>query len=317
MASNPDEFARQRALDTYRVVDSLAEDAYDDIVRLASFICDAPIALISLIDRDRQWFKARIGLELLETNRDIAFCDHAIREPGQLMQVPDATQDPRFLGNPLVTGEAGIRFYAGMPLVTPGGAPIGTVCVIDHQPRVLSETQKAGLASLARLTMNLLEAGHRELELGRTAQLAAALATGQSVVPEILVPRDCTIAIFEVQDLAGAANRLGDRALGRALEQLEQALEASLRPEFADSVSHAAGSEEFIVVLHGSNTVPALQKLRANLPAFERANGMRVLSASADSATPDEKLSEVFLRADIALSHAKDEYRARFSMVDG
>src|SRR5688500_20216132 len=115
---------RQRALDIYRVVDTLPEAAYDDIVRLASLLCDAPIALVSLIDRDRQWLKARTGFDLSQTPRDIAFCDHAIRAPDSLFEVADATRDARFEHNPLVNQADAVRFYAGMPPATPNGAAI-------------------------------------------------------------------------------------------------------------------------------------------------------------------------------------------------
>src|ERR1700760_4656332 len=113
------ETERQRELDSYRIVDSLPETAYDDIVRLASALCGTPMALVSLIDRDRQWFKSKIGFEPSETRRDEAFCNHAIRTPDRLMEVHDATTDARFANHPSVTGGANIRFYAGMPLVTP------------------------------------------------------------------------------------------------------------------------------------------------------------------------------------------------------
>src|SRR5262245_42997324 len=114
-----DESARQRALDGYRIVDSLPEAVYDDVVRLAAAICDVPIALLTVVDRDRQWFKSRIGTDLDGTPRDVAFCDYAIRDPGRLLEVPDTRQDTRFVANPLVTGAPGVRFYAGMPLVSP------------------------------------------------------------------------------------------------------------------------------------------------------------------------------------------------------
>jgi GAF domain-containing protein len=307
MSASVDEFARQRALDTYRVVDSLPDDAYDDIVQLASALCEAPIALISLIDRDRQWFKARTGLDIEQSRRDIAFCDHVIREPDRLMEVPDAAADSRFVDNPFVT-EDDIRFYAGMPLVTPGGAPIGTVCVLDKEPRQLSETQKRGLAALARLTMNLLEARHRERELERAAMLAQA-AESEAGAPEHEAPAGdgFSIALFEVQDLAGTSRRIGDRALKRALEQLEHALEAALRPGSGDSVSHAAGSGELIVVLHGDDCSEPFQRLQDLLPGFEAETSLRVLCAAAEAETPKQRLEEVFLRADEALSRLKDE----------
>jgi GAF domain-containing protein len=321
MAEPQDEFARQRALDTYRILDTPPDAAFDDIARLASALCDAPVALVSLIDRDRQWFKARQGFDDEQTARDVAFCDHAIREPDRMMEVNDASRDSRFADNPYVVGEEHVRFYAGVPLVTPGGAAIGTLCVLDREPRELTEVQRAGMASLARLAMNMLEARHRELDLQRRAALvasneaaaksavaAAAPAATRSREPE---PLGFTVAIFEVQNLAEVTKRIGDRFVARSLEQVQEALQATLRPGSTDTVSHATGSPEMIVVLHGNHTAAGLQKLRDRLPDIERDTGFRLLSASADSATPQDRVEEVFLRADEALTRAKDAARGR------
>ena len=143
------EAKRQAALDALRITDSLPEPAYDAVVRLASILCGTPISLISLITRDRQWFKARVGLQAEETPRSMAFCAHAIASPGEVMEVQDARLDLRFQDNPLVTGDPNIRFYAGHPLVDSQGHALGTVCVIDQVPRQLDDTQRAGLAALA------------------------------------------------------------------------------------------------------------------------------------------------------------------------
>ena len=152
------EAARQASLDAMGLVDTLPEPAYDAVVQLATIICEVPIALVSLIDRDRQWFKARVGLETSQTPRSMAFCDHAIRTPGALMEVEDALQDPRFSDNPLVVGDPNIRFYAGRPLVDAHGHALGTVCVIDRKPRRLSATQHVALSSLAEIVATLMDA---------------------------------------------------------------------------------------------------------------------------------------------------------------
>lgn len=139
------------------VLDSEPEEVFDSIARLASQVCGAPIALLSLVDEERQWFKANVGLPgVNETPRDVAFCDHAIRSP-ELFKVPDATQDARFAENPLVTGAPDIRFYAGAPLALSSGARVGTLCVIDRRPRDLSEAQIATLQSLAAIATQALE----------------------------------------------------------------------------------------------------------------------------------------------------------------
>ena len=151
------EAERVRALKAYEILDTLPEQEYQDIVYLASLICEAPIAVVSLVDEDRQWFKARLGVDAEQTDRDIAFCAHAVLTPESLMIVPDARQDPRFADNPLVTGALQIGFYAGAPLVTGDGLALGTLCVIDHKPRVLTESQQLALAALSRQVMTQLE----------------------------------------------------------------------------------------------------------------------------------------------------------------
>ncbi len=151
------ENSRLNALKELQILNTLPEQEFDDITLLASQICETPIAAISLIDEDRQWFKSRIGLDISETPRDCAFCDHAINGEN-LFTVADASQDFRFSANPLVTNEPHIRFYAGAPLTTSDGYKIGTLCVIDREPRQLTEAQQRALSALGRSVMNLIEA---------------------------------------------------------------------------------------------------------------------------------------------------------------
>jgi PAS domain S-box-containing protein len=155
-------------LSDYDILDTPAETEFDDIVRLAAEACEAPIAVVNLIDAKRQWFKAEIGLGVRETPLDVSICAHAILQPG-LFVVPDTTKDPRFAGNPLVTGEPRLRFYAGALLETAGGLPLGTLCVLDHKPRELTERQAFTLKALARLTMTQLEL-RRTLRLNRESE---------------------------------------------------------------------------------------------------------------------------------------------------
>jgi signal transduction histidine kinase len=150
------ESRRLRALREYEILDTGPEPAFDDLARIAAQICMTPMALVSLVDDKRQWFKARFGLAATETSREVSFCAHAILRPG-LFIVPDAAQDPRFFDNALVTGEPGLRFYAGALLHTPDGHALGTLCVLDRTPRDLDEPQKAALEALARQAMAQME----------------------------------------------------------------------------------------------------------------------------------------------------------------
>ena len=157
------ESARQLALDRLGVLDSAAEESFNGLVQAAAAICGTPIALISLVDRDRQWFKANLGLEgVSETPRTISFCTHAIQQRG-LFVVEDAQLDPRFANNPLVTGDPHIRFYAGAPLCLADGAAVGTLCVIDRKPLQLNDQQRQVLDGLSRTAAQLLD-GRRALQ---------------------------------------------------------------------------------------------------------------------------------------------------------
>jgi len=150
------ESERLAALKSYQVLDTAGEQSYDDITALAAHICEVPIAMISLVDEARQWFKSKVGLEQQETSREIAFCAHAILKHEPLI-VRDAVKDCRFSENPLVTGEPHIRFYAGFPLVNPEGLALGTLCVVDREPRQLSTGQDKAMQALSRQVMALLE----------------------------------------------------------------------------------------------------------------------------------------------------------------
>ncbi len=152
-----DETRRLAALRDYQILDTLPEAAYDDITRIAAHICGTSIALVSLVDEDRQWFKSRFGLDAEQTPRDVAFCAHAILEPEKLFVVDDARADTRFADNPLVASDPKIRFYAGAPLVAASGHALGTLCVIDRQPHRLDSAQADTLKALARQVEAQLE----------------------------------------------------------------------------------------------------------------------------------------------------------------
>ena len=161
---------RLATLRAYEILDTDPEDTFDDLTKVAARICGTPIALVSLIDEHRQWFKSRIGLDATETPRSVAFCSHAILEPDEVMIVPDATRDARFSDNPLVVADPNVIFYAGAPLVTPDGIPLGTLCIIDHVPRDLDDESRETLQSLARATISQLELRKAALDLRDLSQ---------------------------------------------------------------------------------------------------------------------------------------------------
>ena len=165
---SPSEKLRQLKLDCLRILDTGAEPMFDDITRLASQTFGMPIALISLIDKDRQWFKSRVGLKVAQISREVAFCDRAIRNASEVFVVEDAHADPAFRANPLVTGDPHIRFYAGAPMVTSGGAALGTVCVIDSKPRSFSAVEMEQLRLFSRLAITQIELRRASSELLRT-----------------------------------------------------------------------------------------------------------------------------------------------------
>jgi GAF domain-containing protein len=175
------ESERLRALRSYKILDTKPDDRFDELTQLAAIICGVPISLITLIDADRQWFKSKVGLDLQETPRAQAFCTHAIMQP-QMFVVPDAAKDERFANNPLVTGEPHIRFYAGSPLATADGHLLGTMCVIDRQPRTLTDEQKRALELLGRQVVANMELRNnlRELKQALAAREAAEGPSGEA-----------------------------------------------------------------------------------------------------------------------------------------
>lgn len=211
------EAARLAALSECKILDTPPEKAFDDITRLAAYICGTPIALISLVDASRQWFKSKVGLDVAETTRDIAFCDHTIKQ-GEVLIVPDALTEGRFATNPLVNSEPYIRFYAGVPLLTPEGHVLGTLCVIDYVPREMT-----------------------------SGQVEALLTLGDQVSSQILLRRN-----FEQLKRATSERRKAEEALSQAnaqltnrVKELEQRnLEIMLLSEMSDFLQACLSVEE-------------------------------------------------------------------------
>lgn len=177
IAAKPkNECQRLNILWQYEILDTVPEEVFDDLTDLAAHICEAPIALISLVDEDRQWFKSRVGITRKQTSRDISFCAHAILQNGLLI-VSDASKDPRFKNNPLVKGPKGLRFYAGAPLITPDGYALGSLCVMDHKARKLRPEQANALRVLAHHVVSQLELRRHARELAAVRKESAQKRT--------------------------------------------------------------------------------------------------------------------------------------------
>jgi two-component sensor histidine kinase len=199
------ESERLAALRSYRVLDTPPEPEFDDLVQLAARACQTPVALISLIDERRQWFKAQVGLGVRETPLDRSICLSAMLLPG-LTIVPDLTEDPRFVGNPLVAGEPHLRFYAGAVLRTPDGVPLGALCVLDHMPRDLTQEQASTLTMLARQVMSQLELRRAIAERDDVLEANRTFEQRQSLLVRELHHR-VKNTLATVQALVGATRR--------------------------------------------------------------------------------------------------------------
>ncbi len=232
-----DEAGRLALLAECGILDTTTDPDFDDLSRLAAEICGTPIALISLVDETRQWFKSRVGLDATETPRHLAFCAHAIVDSTQLMIVPDAAVDPRFSANELVTGPVGIRFYAGAPLVMEGGHALGTLCVIDRQPRDMTAGQREALAALARQVVSQIQLRRQNLALERARieqkQMAETLRQQKS---ELRVLFDCIPALVVFKDTQDRLVRVNQRladSVGKTVAEIEGKLTAEIFPHDA------------------------------------------------------------------------------------
>jgi PAS domain S-box-containing protein len=185
---SPDEALRLTLLHRYEVMDTPAEQAFDDLTTLAATLCDTPMAFISLLDEGRQWFKSKIGIEDTETPREVSFCAHSLYKPGEMLLVPDAKADPRFVNSPLVTGSMGVRFYAGSPLVTPEGAVLGSLCVMDTVARTLTSAQQDGLRALSRQVIMQLELRRRTRDLQASEGKLRAIFGAEPACVKLLGP---------------------------------------------------------------------------------------------------------------------------------
>lgn len=255
------EKARLQALRSYKILDTDPEKAFDDLTILASHICETPIALISLIDSDRQWFKSKVGVDISETPREVSFCSRAIEQP-DLFVVPDASKDPRFSSNPFVVSEPKIRFYAGAPFTSSDGQPLGTLCVVDMVPRQLTSSQQDALLALSRqvqaqfeLRKNLIELRNALAERDRAeAQRDETITELQKALDHVqrlsgLLPA-CSVCKFDMtipadtRAISGVVD--GVMQIAREMkcaEGNEYQVELALREALANAIVHGCNND--------------------------------------------------------------------------
>ncbi|MFJ2390464.1 sensor domain-containing diguanylate cyclase [Pseudomonas koreensis] len=248
------EAVRIQALHGLNVLDSAPEERFDRLTRLAKRLFNVPIALVTLVDKDRQWFKSCVGLDVNETPRDVSFCGHAILQD-ELLLVPDAKQDKRFHDNPLVTGEPNIRFYAGYPLTVPNGNKMGTLCLIDTRPRELDDEERGLLRDLAGMAeqelMAVQMANMDELTLLSNRRGFKALA---QYALEACKHRDkpATLLFFDLNDFKHINDRYGHAEGDSALKTFADVLRIAFRES---DVVGRLGGDEFVALLTGSSHV--------------------------------------------------------------
>ena len=328
---------RQAALDRLQILDTVPEQAYDDLTRVAAAVCNAPMALVSLIDRDRQWFKSRYGIDFAQTERCIAFCDYAIRVPQQMLVVSDTRRDPRFRDNPLVHLGRGIRFYAGVPLVSPDGFAVGTLCVLDSRPRRLSKLQRDALEGLARQVSRLLELRLRNLELrealaerDRLAHQLAKLASTDALT--LLRNRRAfdvlradqreaptlpmTVVMLDIDHVKAINDTHGHAVGDQILRRLADTVRSVLR---RDDEAVRYGGEEFALVLPGTDGEGArilLERLRAQVASLRVPVPFTFSAGYAEVRPGESGIDPALARADAALYAAKANGRDRIEAAD-
>jgi diguanylate cyclase (GGDEF)-like protein len=306
-----DERKRLRELTTLCILDTLPEERFDRITRLAARAFSVPIALVSLVDRERQWFKSKQGLEASATGRNISFCGHAILQEGALV-VEDALQDVRFADNPLVVGEPHIRFYAGHPIHGPNGSRIGTLCVIDRQPREFTDEDRTVLADLAGMVdreLALLEGATTD-ELTRLANRRGFTQVAVHVLA--LCRRHQLPAVvvgFDLDNFKSVNDSHGHQAGDEVLREFSSLLFCHFRE--SDVVARMGG-DEFAVLCSGTtghHLTGSLERIRAEFAASEIAAKYPQLSWSAGLADffpwTEDSISDLLETADARMYDMK------------
>ncbi|MDO8906020.1 ATP-binding protein [Hydrogenophaga sp.] len=298
------------------VLDTLPQQAFDDISALAQAICGTPIALITLIDRDRQWFKSRIGVDMTETPREVAFCSHAILNPGQTMMVPDMRQDDRFHDNPFVNGPTQVRFYAGAPIVTDDGFALGAVCVIDQEPRELTPVQLDALCRLSALVVTLLE--HEKVRMQEAARTAEAVErqneelTAMAVAGlDLLVYVDRNYVYQHVNDTFleyWACSR--EQIVGRTLADLvgEQAFKDVIQPKLELALAGQASQYHRMTQFPGKGS----RHVQVALMPARNAQGAITGAVMRAQDVHDIRQREAHLRETVALLEQRTHQQERF-----
>lgn len=327
------ETARLETLHASGLLDTLPEQAYDDITLLASQICQTPIAYMSLVDEKRQWFKSKVGLEANEIPREHSFCAHAMLEPQSLLIVPNAQVDSRFADNPAVVGELNVRFYAGAPLVTPEGHALGSLCVVDKAPRQLSESQLSALQALSRQVMaqftlhqqaRQMKALNAQLERLSVRDELTGLhnrrAFNSALYRELgrakRYSSPLSLVLLDVDRFKSYNDSFGHLAGDEVLRQVGQVLLAHLEKQSGDMVVAARyGGEEFALILPDTLQQVALRIAEeVRLALQERSWPKRAITASLGVATTTLYLNsedELIAAADAALYASKSAGRNR------
>lgn len=308
-------------LQQYNVLDTEPEEPFERITRVAKSALNVPIVLVSLIDSDRQWFKSRQGLEATETPREISFCTHAIRQDDAFV-IPNALEDKRFATNPLVTGDPNIRFYVGIPLKTPRGNNIGTLCAIDTKPREIQPLELIVLQDLARLVVD-------ELELRQIAMTDSLTGAHTRRSFDLLLDKEMARAkrytlvmsavAFDVDHFKQVNDRYGHAAGDKVLQSLAQTVKSNLRE---NDVFARIGGEEFIVLLPETGLSSAMmfaERIRKQVEATQLIIGddtIAVTSSFGIATYTDnaETKSDFLERADQALYDAKEAGRNRIAV---